>query len=74
MKRRAREGAWDAYQVPWYLPYPPCTISCFPGRISFSSIFVRLPFSMPATLRICVALTNESPRLRMTAMPRTMHS
>lgn len=51
--------------------YPPWTFSYgpSPGMTSFSRIFVRLPFSMPATLRICVCrVQREQERRRVGQM------
>ncbi len=66
--------ALEGIQVPWNLPYPPWIFSCSPVRMLFSRIFVRRVFSMPAILRIWVALSQPSALRRMTAMPRTVIS
>ena len=57
------------FHTPWYLPYPPWTFSCSPFCTSRSNIRVRCGLSNPATLRIWVALSQESARRLITATP-----
>ena len=49
----------------WYFSYPPCTLLGSPFCTSRSRTLVL----KPAALRICIALSQESARRRITATP-----